>query len=89
MATGTLTVRAPDSPEDVERVVRETREKAVLDLLQRGLISAGKGAELLGISKHDFLLWMSQQGLSPFDESLTAEELRAEAERVRQAQKAG
>ncbi|MCS6858822.1 MAG: hypothetical protein NZT92_00715 [Abditibacteriales bacterium] len=39
---------APDSPEDVKRVVMEVREKAVLDLLQRGLILAGKGAEVLG-----------------------------------------
>ena len=60
----------------------ETKHKAketyVLELLRQGDISAGRAARLLNISRWDLSKLMSEVGISPFDDSLTAETLDAE-----------
>lgn len=52
----------------------------VLELLRQGDISAGRAAKLLNISRWELSDLMSEAGISPFDDSLTAETLAAEVE---------
>jgi len=56
---------------DVPRVRLETRlqELIALELFRVGRISSGKGAELLGISKVEFVHLLAQHGLFYFTES--------------------
>jgi predicted HTH domain antitoxin len=63
---------------DVPQVRLETRlrELIALELFREGRISSGKGAELLGISKLEFVQLLAQHGLLYFTES--PEELTAE-----------
>ena len=56
----------------------KAREAFVLELLRQGDISAGKAASLLNISRWDLSELMYEAGISPFDDSLTAETLDAE-----------
>lgn len=62
---------------DVECKARET---FVLELLRQGDISAGRAARLLNISRWDLSELMYAAGISPFDDSITAETLDAEVE---------
>ncbi|MYC75286.1 hypothetical protein F4X10_05865 [Candidatus Poribacteria bacterium] len=64
---------------DAERKARET---SVLQLLRQGDISAGRAARLLNISRWDLSELMYEAGISPFDNSLTAETLDAEVKSV-------
>ena len=57
---------------------RKAREAFVLELLRQGDISAGRAVRLLNISRWDLLELMYEAGISPFDDSLTAETLDAE-----------
>lgn len=57
---------------------RKAREAFVLELLRQGDISAGRAARLLNISRWDLSEVMYEAGISPFDDSLTAEMLDAE-----------
>ena len=57
---------------------RKAREAFVLELLRQGDISAGRAARLLNISRWDLSELMYEAGISPFDDSLTAETLDAE-----------
>ena len=57
---------------------RKAREAFVLELLRQGDISAGRAARLLNISRWDLSELMYAVGISPFDDSLTAETLDAE-----------
>ena len=57
---------------------RKAREVFVLEFLRQGDISAGRAARLLNISRWDLLELMYEAGISPFDDSLTAEALDAE-----------
>jgi len=57
---------------------RKAREAYVLELLRQGDISAGRAARLLNISRWDLSELMYAAGISPFDDSLTAETLDAE-----------
>ena len=56
----------------------KAREVFVLEFLRQGNISAGRAARLLNISRWDILELMYEAGISPFDDSLTAETLDAE-----------
>ncbi len=56
----------------------KARETFVLELLRQGDISAGRAARLLNISRWDLSELMYEAGISPFDDSLTAETLDAE-----------
>ena len=57
---------------------RKAKEAFVLELLRQGDISAGRAARLLNISRWDLLELTYEAGISPFDDSLTAETLEAE-----------
>ena len=56
----------------------KAKEAFVLELLRQGDISAGRAARLLNISRWDLSELMYEAGISPFDDSLTAEALDTE-----------
>ncbi len=56
----------------------KAREAFILELLRQGDISAGRAARLLNISRWDLSELMYEVGISPFDDSLTAETLDTE-----------
>ena len=58
--------------------VHKAREAFVLEFLRQGDISAGRAARLLNISRWDLSELMYEAGISPFDDSITAEALDAE-----------
>lgn len=60
-------------PIDVEQRLREL---IALGLFREGRISSGKGAELIGVSKLDFIRLLSKNGISYFTQ--TPEELQSE-----------
>jgi predicted HTH domain antitoxin len=57
---------------------RRARQAYVLTLLQQGDISAGRAAELLSVNRWQLGEIMSAHGISPFDDSMTREELERE-----------
>jgi predicted HTH domain antitoxin len=62
---------------------RKVREAFVMELLRQGEISAGRTAELLGVDRWTLSVLMSAYGISPFDETMTLEDLRKEVESAR------
>ena len=54
------------------------RELIALELFREGLISSGKGAEILGLSKIEFVQLLAQRGICYFSES--PEELAADVQ---------
>lgn len=60
------------------------REFVILGLYQEGRISGGKAAELLGITKRDFILLLARKGLDYF--RLTSDEWADEVAVVNQWQ---
>lgn len=71
---------ALDVPE--EQVERRLREMIALQLFREGRISSGKAAELLGISKLEFVQLLARYGL-PYSTE-TPGELAAEARTLEQ-----
>jgi predicted HTH domain antitoxin len=61
---------------DDARFSREMFEAAVVQWYDEGRISSGKGAEMLGLSRADFLDLLFRHKVSPFQ--YTPEELAAE-----------
>jgi predicted HTH domain antitoxin len=59
---------------------RKAREAFVLTLLQQGDISAGRAAELLSVNRWQLSDLMSTYGISPFDDTVTQEELASEVD---------
>ncbi|MGB8643783.1 MAG: UPF0175 family protein [Anaerolineae bacterium] len=57
-----------------EEAERKTREWVAFELFREGQISAGKSAEILGITKGQFISLLAQRGIPYLD--LTAEELK-------------
>lgn len=58
------------------------RELIALELVREGRISSGKGAELLGIPKREFVEFLARHGVCYFSES--PEELRADVRALEQ-----
>jgi len=85
----TLTVSL-DVPRDLlgalevprEQLEARLRELIALELFREGRISSGKGAELLGLSKLEFIQLLAQHGLYYFTES--PEELVGEVKMLEQ-----
>lgn len=65
------------------RAQERVKELIALELFREGRISSGKGAELLGIAKTEFVQLLARHGVSYFTESAAelADEVAA-AERV-------
>lgn len=57
---------------------RKAQEAFVLSLLKQGDISAGRAAELLKVDRWHLSDLMSAHGISPFDETVTREDLERE-----------
>ncbi len=57
---------------------RKAQEAFVLSLLKQGDISAGRAAELLNVDRWSLSDLMSAHGISPFDETVTLEDLERE-----------
>jgi predicted HTH domain antitoxin len=57
---------------------RKAREAFVMELLRQHDISAGRAAELLGIDRWTLSELMSLHRISPFDDTMTREELERE-----------
>lgn len=57
---------------------RMARQAYVLTLLRQNDISAGRAAELLNVNRWQLAELMSAHGISPFDDSMTREELKRE-----------
>ena len=75
-----ISIKLPDeimalavSEEDMTEAIRRL---FVLDLVRRKMISAGKGAEVLGINLADFAKMMSEHGIPYYD--YTPEEAKRE-----------
>ena len=64
---------------------KKAKAAFVLELLRQGDISAGKAAELLNISRWRLSKLMAEASISPFDDSLTSEDLAAEVNSALQA----
>ena len=65
-----------------EQLEARLRELIALQLFREGRISSGKGAELLGLSKLEFIHLLARHGLFYFTES--PEELAAEVKMLEQ-----
>jgi predicted HTH domain antitoxin len=62
-----------------QRPVRQAaRELIVLELYREGDLSSGRAAEVLGISREEFIRYASERGIPYFQ--VEAEELRRELE---------
>ena len=82
--TATVTMKVPMDAvrlfgEDTEHFGREMYETAVVKWYDEGRITSGKGSELLGVSRADFLQLLAKHQVSPFQ--YTPEELAAEIAR--------
>ncbi len=71
--TKELTIRLPESLVErlggAQKATKEATQATVLDLVRTGKISAGKGAELLDLSRHDFLDLMNDRHVPAIDYS--------------------
>ena len=74
-----FTVTIPEIPE-AHRLEAEqkAREAFVMSLLRQGDISAGRAARLLGIDRWQLSDLMDVYRISPFDDTMTREELERE-----------
>ena len=66
------------SDEHKAQAERYARHAYVLSLLRQGDVSAGRAAELLGTNRWQLADLMSAHGISPFDETMTREDLERE-----------
>ncbi len=51
------------------QIAARVQELIAVELFREGLISSGKGAEILGVSKFTFVQLLAQRGVSYFTES--------------------
>jgi predicted HTH domain antitoxin len=65
-----------------DRPIQETaRELIVLELYRQGQLSSGRGAELLHLSRHDFIRYAWDRGIPYFQ--LEGDDLRRELDESR------
>ncbi len=74
-----FTVALTEIPEQ-HRLVAEHKahEAFVIELLRQGDISAGRAARLLGLNRSQLSNLMYEYNISPFDETMTLEDLQRE-----------
>jgi predicted HTH domain antitoxin len=54
---------------DEEHLQRIAREALFVKLYEQGLLSSGRAAQLIGISRWEFLDLIGRYGVSPFDDA--------------------
>jgi predicted HTH domain antitoxin len=84
----TITVQVPDAlleglDESPEQLGREARLAVAIHLYSRGLISQGRGAEIAGLNRWDFIEALGRAHVPACQ--VTSEELQEEVERAYQA----
>ncbi len=84
----TITVQVPDAlleglAETPEELGREARLAVAIHLYSRGLISQGRGAEIAGLNRWDFIEALGRARVPACQ--VTSEELQEEIERAYQA----
>ena len=84
----TITVQVPDAlleglTETPEELGREARLAVAIHLYSRGLISQGRGAEIAGLNRWDFIEALGRAQVPACQ--VTSEELQEEVERAYQA----
>ncbi len=74
-----FTVALSEIPEE-SRVAAQckAREAFVMELLRQGDISAGRAARLLELNRSELSQLMYQYNISPFDDTITLEDLQTE-----------
>lgn len=74
-----FTIALTEIPEQ-HRLVAEHKahEAFVIELLRQGDISAGRAARLLGLNRSQLSNLMYEYNISPFDETMTLEDLQRE-----------
>ncbi|MUG94652.1 hypothetical protein F7734_20705 [Scytonema sp. UIC 10036] len=74
-----FTVALTEIPEELRVAAQcKAREAFVMELLRQGEISAGRAAELLEVNRSQLSELMYQYKISPFDGTMTAEDLQQE-----------
>lgn len=63
----------------------KAKEAYVMTLLRHGIISSGRAARILNIPRVDIFDRMSFYQISPFDDTLTQDQLRQQVSRAKQA----
>jgi len=61
----TLTLQLPDSVDE-----KDVKMQLAAQLYEKGIMSSGQAAELVGISKREFIETVGQYGVSIFGESI-------------------
>lgn len=61
----TLTLQLPDSVDE-----KDVKMQLAAQLFEKGIMSSGQAAELVGISKREFIETVGQYGVSIFGESI-------------------
>ena len=84
-ATQTITIELPDdlveTLDSLDGIEDRAWKALVLDLLRHGMISQGRAARLLGVTRYDILDLMSSHYIP--SGPLTAEEMRQDIENAR------
>ncbi|MDF5727149.1 MAG: UPF0175 family protein [Rhizonema sp. PD38] len=74
-----FTVDLSEIPEERRLAAqRKAREAFVMELLRQGDISAGRAARLLDINRSELSKLMYEYNISPFDDTMTLEDLQQE-----------
>jgi predicted HTH domain antitoxin len=71
MSTFTVEVEIPQELRDIgfteEEICREVPTLLVIKRFREGVISSGRGAQILGISRREFLALLGKDGIPIFD----------------------
>lgn len=91
MSTFTVQVQVPEALRDIgytnEEICREVPVLLVLKRFRQGLISSGKAARILGLTRREFLDLLGREGIPIYDP--TDEELADERKTVERLEAAG
>ena len=73
MSTFTVELKIPETLRELgysaEEICREVPTLLVLKRFRQGLISSGKAAKILGLSRRDFLDLLAKEGVAIYDPS--------------------
>lgn len=73
------TLPVGEEPDEHRAEAERQAHEAYVALLRKGDVSAGRAAELLGMDRWQLADLMSAEGISPFDDMMTREDLERDA----------